>query len=63
VISWNKDIHNNSLLGKGKIERFYLDVGTIIGNVIVHLSIVPMETLGVNISIYGRGIVSFWGGG
>jgi len=42
------DIHNNGLLGEGKIECFYLVLGRIIGN--FHLSIVPMGTLGVNIS-------------
>jgi len=42
------DIRNNGLLGEGKIERFYLDVGRIIGN--FHFSIVPLGTLSVNIS-------------
>jgi len=48
------DIHNNGLLGKSKIEHFYrgdyfyLDVGRIICN--FHFSIVPIGTLGVNIS-------------
>jgi len=42
------DIHNNCLLGEGKSECFYLDIGRIIGN--FHLSILPMGTLGVNIS-------------
>ena len=41
-------IHNNDLLGDGKSERFYLDVGRIIRN--FHLSIVPVESLGMNIS-------------
>ena len=41
------DIHNNGLLGEGKIERVYLDAGRNIDN--FHLSIVPMGTLGVNI--------------
>ena len=26
------DMHSNGLLGEGKIEHFYLDVGRIIGN-------------------------------
>jgi len=43
------DKHNNGLLDEGKIERFCLDIGRIIGN--FHLSIVvPMGTLGVNVS-------------
>jgi len=42
------EIHNNGLLGEGKIERFYLDAGRIIDN--FHFSIVPVGTLGVNIS-------------
>jgi len=41
-------IHNNSLLSEGKIDSFYLDVGRIIGN--FHFSIVPVRTLGVNMS-------------
>jgi len=34
------EIHNNGLLGEGKIEHFYLEVGGIIGN--FHFSIVPL---------------------
>jgi len=45
------DIHNG-LLGESKLERFYLDVGRIIGN--FHFSNVAIGTLGVNISSYGR---------
>ena len=45
--------YNNGLLGEGKSECFYLDVGRIIGN--FHLSIVPVGNLGVNISIFGGG--------
>jgi len=42
------DIHNNDVLGKGKIERFYLDISRIIGN--FHFSIIPMGTLGIIIT-------------
>jgi len=42
------EIHNNGLLGEGKIKRFYLDVGRIIGD--FHFSIVPMGTSGVKVS-------------
>jgi len=41
-------VGNKGLLGEGKIEHFYPDVGRIIGN--FHFSIVLMGTLGVNIS-------------
>jgi len=34
------DIHNNGLLGEGKIKRFCLDVGRIIDN--FHFFIVPV---------------------
>ena len=54
-------IHNNGLWGEGKVERFYLDVGRIIDN--FNFSIVPMGTLDVNISSYGRGKFLFWGEG
>jgi len=54
------DIHNNGLLGESKIERFYMDVSRIIGN--FHFFVVPMGTLGMNISIYGRGKFLFWEG-
>jgi len=40
-VGTNIEIHNNGLLGEGKIKRFYLDVGRIIGN--FHFSIVPWE--------------------
>jgi len=43
------EIHNNGLLDEGKSERFYLDVGIIIGN--FHFSIIPLKSLGVNISV------------
>ena len=46
------DIHNNGLLGESKIERFYLNVGRIIGN--FHFSIVAMKTLGAN-TFFGEG--------
>jgi len=50
VISWKleREVHDNGLLGKGKMYSFYLDVGRIIGN--FHFSVVPVGTLGVNIS-------------
>jgi len=40
------EIHNKGLLvlDEGKIERFYLDVGKIIGD--FHFSVIPMGTLG-----------------
>ena len=41
------EIHNNGLLGEGKIESLYLDVVRIVGN--FHFSIVPVGTLGVNV--------------
>jgi len=47
------EIHNNGLLDEGNIGRFYLDVGINIGN--FHFSIIPVGTLGVNISSEGRG--------
>jgi len=53
------DIHNNGLLGEGKSERFYVDVGRIIGN--FHFSIVPKGTLGVNISSK-EGVIFVFGG-
>jgi len=31
------EIHNNGLLGEGKIESFYLDVGRITGNFFIFL--------------------------
>jgi len=42
------EIHSNSLLGEGKIESLYLDIGRIIGS--FHFSVVPVGTFGVNIS-------------
>jgi len=42
------EILNKGLLGKGKVERVTLDVGRIVDN--FHFSIIPMGTLGVNIS-------------
>ena len=39
------DIHNNGVLGESKIERFYLDVGRIVGN--FQFCIVSMGTLGI----------------
>jgi len=42
------EIHNKGLLGESKIEHFYLDIGIIICK--SHFSIVPVGTLGVNIS-------------
>jgi len=41
------EIHNNGLLGKGKIESFYLDIGRVIGN--FYFSTVPVGNLGINI--------------
>jgi len=41
------EIDNKGMLGKGKTERFFLDVGRIIGN--FHFSIIPLGTSGVNI--------------
>ena len=54
------EIHNNSLLGEGKIESFCLDLGRIIGN--FHFYIVPVGTSGVNIEL-GAGMFLFWGEG
>jgi len=48
------------LLDKGKIERFYLEVNRIMGN--FHFSIIQKETLGVNISSWGRRKSYFFGG-
>jgi len=42
------EIHNNSLLGKVKIDSFYLDIVRNIGN--FHFSVVPVGTLGATIS-------------
>jgi len=52
-VGTNIEIHNKGLLGKGKIERFYLDAGRIVSN--FHFLIVPMGTLGVSNSSKGRG--------
>jgi len=54
------EIHNNGLLGEGKIERFYLDVCKIIGN--FNFSIDPVETLGL-ISPFREGANFFFGRG
>jgi len=32
AVGTNIEIHNNGLLGEGKIDSFYLDVGRIVGN-------------------------------
>jgi len=56
------EIHNNGLLGKGKILSFYLDVSRIIGN--FNFSIVPVGSLGVNISsnyyYYYNHFIALW---
>jgi len=63
AISWKLEqrIHNNGLLGEGKIDDFYLDISRIIGN--FHFSIVPVGTLEVNVSSYRRGKFLFGGVG
>jgi len=43
VVGTNIEIHNNGLLGEGKIDSFYLDIGRFIDN--FHFSVVPLETL------------------
>jgi len=52
--------NNEGLLGKGKIERFYLDVKRSRGN--FHFPIVPIRTLGVNISHHGKENLFFGAG-
>ena len=48
VVQTTIEMHDNGLLGKGKIESFYLDIGKIKGS--FNFSIVLVGTLGVNIS-------------
>jgi len=56
VLEVGTKIPGKGLLGEGKIEHFSLDLGRIIGNFIV-----PMGTLGINVSSLGSG-KSFLGG-
>jgi len=51
-IGTKREMHTNGLLGEGKIDSFYLDIRRIIDS--FYFSIVPVGTLGVNISSYGR---------
>jgi len=52
------DINNNGLLGEGKIERFYLYVGRIVGN--FQFSIVPLGTLGLICPVREGANFFFW---
>jgi len=48
VVGTNIEIHNNGLLGEGKIYSFYLDVSKIIGN--FHFFHCSSGNFGFNIS-------------